>query len=225
MYLCAGTFLSALKICKAHAIKQKVLGAAVFRSLCPNFDCGDDDSTISAVFRGARNIDSYLQIMAKDLEPSAIAGNIEKNVIPLLDENKFGVLIYMLQDLVRMDDSIKDRSRVELVNGIKKCDLIQMDEIVLNEFLAGILLYILKNTDNLNKEQEVKSFKKYALEINASQPGTIKFIDQYQANTMFDIDRVRPEQTILKQGSVVVDVVCGSIFEIAKKERQKKKSL
>ena len=221
MYLCAGTFLSALKICKAHATKQKVLGAAVFRSLCPNFDCGDDDSTISAVFRGARNIDSYLQIMAKDLEPSAIAGNIEKNVIPLLDENKFGVLIYMLQDLVRMDDSIKDRSRVELVNGIKKCDLIQMDEIVLNEFLAGILLYILKNTDNLNKEQEVKSFKKYALEINASQPGTIKFIDQYQANTMFDIDRVRPEQTILKQGSVVVDVVCGNIFEIAKKRKTK----
>lgn len=221
MYLCAGTFLSALKICKARSTKQKVLGAAVFYSLCPSFNCGDDDSTISAVFRGARNIDGYLQIMANELEPSAIARNIERNVIPLLDENMFGVLVNMLQNLVRMDDSIKDRSRVELVNGIKKCDLIQMDEIVLNEFLAGILLYILKNTDNLHKEQEVKRFKEYALEIDASQPGTIQFIDQYQANTMFDIDRARPELTILNQGSVVVDVVCGNVFEIVKKRKTK----
>ena len=213
MYFCVGTFLTALKICKAASVKQKMLGEAVFKSLCPGFDCGDDDSSISAVFRGKRNLNSYLQVMMDDLNPTAIAVNFEKNVLPLLDENKHSLLVRLVQEVVEQD-SIDEETHVELVNRIKKKDLVRMDDIVLSDFLVGLLLYAIKNTDNLNKEMEVKTFKEYAIRYAASPYRKVNFIQQYSSSAIFHDDKIRPMKTLYKQSGNLIDVISADLFDV-----------
>ena len=119
MYLCAGTFLTTLKLCKASTTRQKKLGEAVFDAIKPGFDCGDDDSSISAVFRGKRNLHSFLQLEFDDIDPHVLSLRFARNVIPLLDENKRINIISLLLALIS-DDRIDDETHVELVNRIKK---------------------------------------------------------------------------------------------------------
>ena len=213
MYFCVGTFLTALKICKAASVKQKTLGEAIFKSLCPGFDYGDDDSSISAVFRGKRNLNSYLQIMMDDLNPAAITVNFEKIVLPLLDENKYSLLVRLVQKVVEQD-SIDEETHVELVNQIKKKDLVRMDDIVISDFLVGLLLYAIKNTDNLNKETEVKSFKEYATRYAATPYKKVNFIQQYSSSAIFHDDKIRPIKTLYKQSGNLIDVISADLFDV-----------
>ena len=73
MELCPGTFLTVLKYCKANTIRQKKLGAAVFNALQPGFYSEDDDSGISAAFRGNRNIGSFIQLNYEEMSPAEVA--------------------------------------------------------------------------------------------------------------------------------------------------------
>lgn len=216
MSFCVGIFLTALKICKSASIKQKVLGTAVFRSLYPDFNCEDDDSAISAVFRGKRNLNSYLQLMIDDLKPAEIVSNFERNVIPLLDENSNSLLIRLLQKVIK-EDSIDDETHVELVNHIKKKDFIHMDDIVISEFLVGVLLYAIKNTDNLRKEAEVKAFIACANEMRSVGYKKANCISHYSANLMFHDDKIRPIYILYKQSGNAIDVIKADIFETYKK--------
>ena len=179
----------------------------------PDFDSGDDDSSISAVFRGKRNLNSYLQLMMGDLDAKNIALNFQENVIPLLDENKFSFLVRLLQMMLRQDE-IDDETHVELVNGIRKKDLIRMDEVVLEDFLAGVFLYLIKNTDNLHREKDVKLFISYAKEFEKTEYKKIDFIEQYSANDIFENSRIRPIITLYKNASCIIDVVALDLFKI-----------
>lgn len=218
MYFCVGSFLTALKICKAASTKQKQLGERVFQTLYPQYDCGDDDSSISAVFRGKRNLNSYLQLMMDDLDSKTITLRFQENVIPLLDENKFSFLVRLLQMMI-CQAAIDDETHVELINCIKKKDLIQMNEVVLEDFLVGIFLYLIKNTDNLNKEREVKAFKAFAKEFEKTEYERLVFIDQYSSSSIFADKKIRPIITLYKKASCIIDVVAVDIFDIpAQKE-------
>lgn len=217
MYFCVGSFLTALKICKAASTKQKQLGEKVFQTLYPQYNCGDDDSSISAIFRGKRNLNSYLQLMMYDLDPKTITFSFQENVIPLLDENKFSFLVRLLQMMIRQD-AIDEETHVELVNGIKKKDLIHMDEVVLEDFLVGIFLYLIKNTDNLNKEREVKAFKAFAKEFEKTEYERVAFIDQYSSSSIFADKKIRPIITLYKNASCIIDVVAVDLFDIPAKK-------
>ncbi len=217
MYFCVGSFLTALKICKAASTKQKQLGEKVFQSLYPQYDCGDDDSSISAVFRGKRNLNSYLQLMMDDLNPKTITLYFQENVIPLLDENKFSFLVRLIQMMIRQD-AIDDETHVELVNGIKKKDLVQMNEVVLEDFLVGIFLYLIKNTDNLNQEREVKAFKAFAKEFEKMEYERVTLIDQYSSSSIFADTKIRPIITLYKNATCIIDVVSVDLFDIPVKK-------
>ncbi len=217
MYFCVGSFLTALKICKAASTKQKQLGEKVFQSLYPQYDCGDDDSSISAVFRGKRNLNSYLQLMMDDLNPKTITLYFQENVIPLLDENKFSFLVRLIQMMIRQD-AIDDETHVELVNGIKKKDLVQMNEVVLEDFLVGIFLYLIKNTDNLNREREVKAFKAFAKEFEKMEYERVTLIDQYSSSSIFADTKIRPIITLYKNATCIIDVVSVDLFDIPVKK-------
>ncbi len=222
MYFCVGVFLTALKICKAPLIKQKQLGEKIFQTLYPGYDCGDDDSAISAVFRGKRNLNSYLQLLMDDLDEKTISLNFRKNVIPLLDENKHAFLVRVLQKWISQSD-IGDETHIELVNGIKKKDLIKMNEVVLEDFLVGIFLYSIKNTENLSREKDVRAFKVFAEEFENSEYDKPKFIEQYFANPMFFNKTIRPIKTLYKNAGCIIDVVAIDLFEIPEKKELKEK--
>jgi|GEM_PF-3092401 len=215
MYLCAGTFLTALLLCKASQVKQKQLGAAVFHSINPNFDAGDDDSAISAVFRGKRNVSSFLQLDMEDIDARKLATEFEKRVISLLDENKFTLLVRLLQQLIKLDD-IDDETKVELVNRIKKKDLVYMDDVVLEDFLAGIFIYAVNKTDNLNRQMEVKEFREYVKTVDRQSLARVHFIPQYSASSIFHDDVIRPVHTIYKQAGKIIDVLIADIFDLDK---------
>lgn len=213
MYLCAGTFLTTLKICKAPTTKQKKLGEAVFHAIKPEFDCGDDDSAISAVFRGKRNLHSFLQLEFDDINPRIFALRFAKEVIPLLDENKKIHMVGLLLTLIG-EDSIDDETHVELVNNIKKKNLAHMQEFVFEDFLAGVFLYTIRFTDNLNKEAEVKAYKLFAEEELYNQQKTISFVSQYMEGPFYESDDIRPVISIYNQGGTIIDVLHVDIFEL-----------
>lgn len=217
MYLCVGTFLTTLKLCKASTTKQKKLGEAVFRTIKPGFDCGDDDSSISAVFRGKRNLHSFLQLEFDDINPKMLSLRFAKEVIPLLDENRKTHAVRLLLSLIK-DDYIDDETHVELVNRIKKKNLLLMDEIVFEDFLAGVFLYTIKFTDNLNVESEVKVYKHFAEREILEQQKKLSFISQYMDSPFFEDDTIRSVITLYKQGGTIIDVLYADIFEIVNKE-------
>ena len=59
----------------------------------------------------------------------------------LLDNNKKAAVVAALKDIIAEDENIRDDTEVELVNKIKKSDLVQRQHYVLEEFLAGVFLY------------------------------------------------------------------------------------
>lgn len=213
MYLCVGTFLTTLKLCKASTTRQKKLGESVFRAIKPEFDYGDDDSAISAVFRGKRNLHSFLQLEFDDIDPRILSLRFAKEVVPLLDENKRIYIVRLLQSLIR-EDCIDDETHVELVNNIKKKNILLMNEIVFEDFLAGVFLYTMRFTDNLNKELKVKEYIAYAERELMKQPEAILFIPHYTAGPFYEDQRIRPVTTLLKQGGTIIDVLFADIFKV-----------
>jgi len=213
MYLCIGTFLTALKECKASTTRQKKLGEAVFHAIKPEFDYGDDDSAISAVFRGKRNLHSFLQLEFDDIDPKLLSSRFAKEVVPLLDENKKGIVVRLLKALVT-DERIDSETHVELVNGLKKKDFLTMEEIVFEDFLAGLFLYTLRFTDNLNKVEEVKQFKMFAEKEKNRKQEKVMFVTKYMAGPRFEDDIIRPVSVLYKQGGTLIDVVYADIFSI-----------
>ncbi len=213
--LCLGTFLVVLKYGKSPAIKQNRLGRAIYGAIQPDSNVNEDDSAISALFCGKRNLNNYLQLDVEDIDPKVLSLNFMRNVIPLLDENKRTLIVRLLQMLIEQD-SIDEETHVELVNKIKKKDLVHMDEVVFEEFITGVFLYTVKNTNNLHKEKTVKEFKSFFRTVPIETYKKVDFIPQYLANTIFNDNLIRPNLTLYKQGSTIIDVVAGDVFEIAR---------
>lgn len=213
MYLCAGTFLTTLKICKAPTTRQKKLGEAVFHAIKPEFDCGDDDSAISAVFRGKRNLHSFLQLEFDDINPRILSLRFAREVVPLLDENKKIHMVGLLLSLIG-EDCIDDETHVELVNNIKKKNLMLMQEFVFEDFLAGVFLYTIRFTDNLNKEAEVKAYKIFAEKELYGQQRDISFVSQYMEGPFYEDADIRPVISLYSQGGTIIDVLHADILEL-----------
>ncbi len=217
MYFCVGTFLTALKICKAKSTKQKVLGKKVFLTVNPDFNYGDDDSAISAVFRGHRNINSFIDLDIQDLdEPKTIALRFENDVLPLLDENMNSILVRLIQAIID-SDSIDGNTRVELVNNIRKKDFVRLNEVILSDFLAGVFLYAIKNTDNLHKESEVIDFKKYVEKKDFYSLKEVTFVSRYLSSEIFHDNLIRPLKELYKNSGTIIDVISADIFEVESK--------
>ena len=74
----------------------------------------------------------------------------------MLDSNKRNLIVLALKDTIASDDSIKPDTVVELVNSMTKEDIIKRNAFVLEDFLAGILLYTVLNVENRNCESSVR---------------------------------------------------------------------
>lgn len=191
MELCPGTVLTILKLCKANFVKQKKLGTEIFNALQPGFYSKDDDCGISAVFRGNRNVGSFIQINYQEMDPLEVSIRIKEKVLPLLDRNKWNIMINAFKILIRESD-IKGDTEVEMVNHFTKDEVLKRTEIVFHEFIAGILIYVVKYTDNLHKEASVKQIINDFDNITALDCD-IQFIDSYSINSLESLGSVIDE--------------------------------
>jgi transcription elongation factor Elf1 len=147
--------MTVLVKCKAQSVKQKKLGGMLIKVFDPEFEYDDKDTEISSVVRGARNLSTYCKLNMDEISQEEVNQRFGTYVIPLLDDNYFVNIILAMKDIIEKS-AIEDHTKVELINGMSKADILARNEFVISEFLAGIYLYIVQKTDNRNMEEAVK---------------------------------------------------------------------
>lgn len=210
MELCPGTFLTVLKHCKAKSTRQKKLGAAVFNALQPGFYSEDDDSGISAAFRGNRNIGSLIQLNYEEMSPAEVAVRVKDNVLPLLDRNKWNDIICAVKAIIEAS-GIDDDTEIEMVNHFSCSQVLEKQEFVFSEFLAGVLIYVSRYADNLHKESIVKQITADYINDAVSKRPENHFVESYSLDCLDSLGNVINDteamNLIVKSGGNCV--VCG----------------
>ena len=210
MELCPGTFLTVLKYCKANSTRQKKLGAAVFNALQPGFYSEDDDSGISAAFRGNRNIGSFIQLNYEEMSPAEVAVRVKDDVLPLLDRNKWNDFICAVKAIIEAS-GIDDDTEIEMVNHFSCSQILGKQEFVFSEFLAGVLIYVSRYADNLHKESIVKQITADYINDAVSKRPENHFVESYSLDCLDSLGNVINDteamNLIVKAGGNCV--VCG----------------
>lgn len=210
MELCPGTFLTVLKYCKANSTRQKKLGAAVFNALQPGFYSEDDDSGISAAFRGNRNIGSFIQLNYEEMSPAEVAVRVKDDVLPLLDRNKWNDVICAVKAIIEAS-GIDDDTEIEMVNHFTCSQILGKQEFVFSEFLAGVLIYVSRYADNLHKESIVKQITADYINDAVSKRPENHFVESYSLDCIDSLGNVINDteamNLIVKAGGNCV--VCG----------------
>jgi len=166
--LCLGTFLKSIKLC---AVKRGFVQKTVFQDLFAaiDYDYEPDESLIGHFVRGDKNPSPAFIETINNLDPQKypeIASCMDI-VVNKIDPNKIELLEILLKRILDEDDSIAQDTIVDLINGSTKQDFPGKYE-TLSSLLAGVFLYIIKNTDNMNQTDSVKEIDdNYIAEIMA----------------------------------------------------------
>ncbi len=219
-----GRVLRACKL--EQGVSDVKLVGELTKSIDPECEYGDSDGTAvsrllscdqnlsngSARRKGQKKSSSYSEFEsgyltnrlsnvieeAKRVSRGYVAANIAKNVMPLLDEDRKELIVLALFDVIASDTVIdtERKASFEKYVGEKKNSLLMRRDIVLPDFLAGLLIYtviVVTNTDgkaDANKVDRayVDQFKKTA--------GSIHIIDQ-MGNTLDQDDKKIAGEAIL----------------------------
>ena len=154
--LCYGSFLTVLVYNQAHSSTQKVLCGIMLLSINPDDDRREDDGFASALARCKSNLPDAILANAWNADPEKIVKHFKDKVLPLLDSNKKAAVVAALKDIIAADENIRDDTEVELVNKIKKADLVKRQHFVFEEFLAGVFLYTCITPKNKGNNQSKK---------------------------------------------------------------------
>ncbi len=166
--LCLGTFLKTIKIC---AVKRGFVQKTVFQDLFAaiDYDYAPDESLIGHLVRGAKNPSPAFIETINNMDPQKypeIAGCMDI-VADKIDPNKVELFENLLKRILDEDDSIAQDTIVDLINGTAKQDFPGKYE-TLSSLLAGVFLFVIKNTDNKNQTDSVKEIDdNYIAEIKA----------------------------------------------------------
>ena len=168
--LCLGTYLKAIKLCAVkNGFVQKIVFQDMFASIDNTYE--PDEAMIGHIVRGAKNpspgfIDT-INNMDSDKYPE-IADCLEV-VASKIDPNKIDLFTKILKKILDEDDSIADDTIVDLVNWTTKNEFPGKYD-SLSSLLAGVFIYIIKNTDNKNQTNYVKEIDNdYIAEIKAKE--------------------------------------------------------
>lgn len=177
--LCFGSFSTILKICKAKRVTQKRLCGTMLLSIAPTYDILDDDGIVSDLMLGKKNLSPIVTDAAATADAPTISNYFKQQVIPLLDSNKRSIIILALKDIIASDNTIEPDTIVEKVNGMTKKNIMNRDAFVLEDFIAGIFLYIVLNVENRNCEESVKEITNQYIQSFDTQKTTISFLTAY----------------------------------------------
>lgn len=171
--LCLGTYLTAIKRCAVkNGFTQKTVFKDMFESIDREYEPNED--MIGHLVRGAKNPSMDFINTINDIVPdnfSKIADCMD-SVASKIDPNKIDLFIKILKKIIDEDDSIADDTVVDLVNGTTKKEFPGKYD-SLSSLLAGVFIYVIKNTDNKNQTNYVKEIDNdFIAEVKAKE--TIK---------------------------------------------------
>ena len=198
--LCLGTLLTAIKKCAAKkGFVQKTVFSNMFSSMYFYYD--PDESLIGHIVRGAKNPSSEFIDAINDWDPSEYykLSNCMDDVVNRIDAQKIDLLGKLIKKIVDEDDDIAEDTVVDLINGTKKRDL-PGEYSNLSSFLAGVFIFVIKNTDNSNKTECVK-------EINDHYIAQILADDKIRRATIpqNDRDEELKENDIIRAKQFLID--------------------
>lgn len=182
--LCFGSFASVLVRCKVKTTTQKRLCGTMLRSIAPSYDIRNDDGTTSDLVRGIKNLSANVTDAVSSADAHAVSAYFDQNVVPQLDENKKGLIVLALKDIIASDSTIEPTTAVERVNNITKESLSQQDSFVFSDFLAGVFLYTVicvENRDCIDSTKEI--IDEYIQSFEAQKPNIV-FISKYPQLSM-----------------------------------------
>ena len=176
--LCFSTYVSVLLRGKARTTNQGDIVRALFNTL-PNHYDAFDDTEISFIVNGMRNVPDVDIPLAKDCDPHIVSDNFDKDILTLLDNNKKSLIVLALKDIIAKDKDIRDDTVIELVNGITKAAFLERDSYVYADLLAGLFLYILIYTDNRGSKDMAKAITEEYLNGFRDKEETISYLTSY----------------------------------------------
>lgn len=177
--LCFGSFSTILKICIAKRITQKRLCGTMLLSIAPTYDIRGEDGIVSDLMLGKKNLSPIVTDAAPTADARAISNYFKQQVLPLLDSNKRSIIILALKDIIASDNTIEPDTIVEKVNDMTKENIMKRDAFVLEDFIAGIFLYIVLNVENRNCEESLKEINNQYIQSFDDQKATISFLTAY----------------------------------------------
>jgi len=173
--LCFGSYMAVLVSCKAVNVDNKELCEALLHSVAPNFEFTYDgqenadrvrEDVSSKLLRCEQNLSKDVSDPARTAGTEEVASYFRDNILPMLDRNMSKQIILALKDIIANDPPVKvgnkmqgidGDTKVELVSGITKSELVPKGDFCFHTFLAGVFLYTVTNTTNRTGKAIIKS--------------------------------------------------------------------
>ncbi len=209
---CLGCVLSVVVVCKAEGFNQEQIVESFLQSL--DEKCGViDNSAASNLARGSKNpsvyvMDALKAITSDDYERLTVY--FRDKVVPYIKENDRNVVRDALIMLVQDEPEIHEDTVVEVISKVKKSNLSEYEG-DLATFLAGIFLYVLKNTTNIKGGKAKKFTQKYVEKARNSEKPLRKTPAPVRKEAEPEPDRdIREEKTrevLLREENIERDAI------------------
>ena len=150
MKLCFGTYGQVLLRCRRNGVTQLELGRGLLYSVNGDTNTGRyDDSTISNLFKGKRNLSPSDVESARYGDGAEITERLSRELSPLLAEDKIPLAIAALKEIVGRDDELGAATLVDEASGLTKEEIVRSSVFDPWRFLAGILMYVVGEAPNM----------------------------------------------------------------------------
>lgn len=181
--LCFGTYGTVLKLCKVKSTTQKVLCGTIALSVAPpEYDIRTDDGAVRDLLSCKNNLSPYVTEPALTADAHQVAEYFKNNVLPLLDENKWGLIVLAIKDLLNADTEIGANTTVDKVTGMTKKDIENCNTFALHNFLAGVFLYIATATNNGDGKPCIKEITVDYINGFSQYTASLSFVEKASEN-------------------------------------------
>lgn len=188
MQLCFGTYCTALSACLTPFGDTKTLCKEIFNAVLPTY--GEVERDVSSKCAGGKGalpntvLDAISNVEESDFPD--INRRFQDRVLKLIEQKKRKEAVLALIDIIRQDDA-DDETEMDLVNHMTKGQIVNLKEIVLPSFLAGLFLYT-GQTSNSGMQKYVKEVTTDYVHSFAAQGAYISFVGSYSASSI-DVTR------------------------------------
>lgn len=182
--LCFGSFATVLVNCLAPTVSQKKLIGTMLLQVNSSYDICDDDGMTSALTTGRKNLSDNVTLYLDDTNPKTLSDKFRNNVLPMLDTNKSANIVLALKTIIAEDKDIVDFTRIELVNGFTKADILTRETFVLADLIAGLFLYVAKYRKNDKREEIVRAISEDFVNSFSCRRNEITFVESYGMKNM-----------------------------------------
>ncbi len=170
-----GSFIKVIVNCKSKIATQKDIVGTMMKSIDPDFEDDEHNGISTNLAGGIKNPSDYvMENLSKftEKEYKELAEYFDENIISLISENMRNTVIKAIYLIIKEDSKIPSDAVVEIISGAKKSEL---DYSLCNHatFLAGVFLFILRNTNNNQKRGLAKKIAEEYIAKAAKLPDTL----------------------------------------------------